>query len=116
MKFKHLDIEATSLRQITMTVSSEKETVLYSEQFESESNKNAEFVVGLPIAVKNMERFTIKLLAKRIKTCFEEETGITHNAIAIHSKDNEEEVHYHISYCGEVTDTRDLKEKLISII
>lgn len=98
MKFKTLEIKDTPARQVTMRENSEKETVLYAEVFEAVDGGNHEFVIGLPLAVREWNLINIQELAKRIRVVFKEYYPADDFAVAIHNKNLDDEVHFHISY------------------
>lgn len=98
MKFKTMEIKDASIRQVTMQEDSDKETVLFAEQFKAIENKNNEFVIGLPLEVRMWSLDEITELAKKIRIFFNEYYKGEDFAVAIHSKKLEDEVHFHISY------------------
>lgn len=104
MKFKTIEVKDTVTRQKTMEISSEKELVLFAESFTSEDNTNNEFVIGLPLAVREYNQGQIEGLATELRTKFETVADGRQYAIAIHNKKLEDEVHFHISYCGDAID------------
>ncbi len=103
MKFKTIEVADTHKRQITMEVSSPKELVLYAEQFKTSDNTNHEFVIGLPLAVRDYSNHQLDSLSKQITEQFKTVCK-QQFAIAIHSKKEVDEVHFHISYVGELMD------------
>lgn len=98
MKFKTLEIKDTSARQVVMRENSEKETVLFSEEFETDGAGNQEFVIGLPLVVREWNHTHINQLAQKIRIIFKQYYNASDFAVAIHSKNLEDEVHFHISY------------------
>ncbi len=98
MKFKPMEIKDTVARQVTMHEDSSKETVLFAEEFAGVENQNYEFVIGLPLAVREFEASQIKELASQIRLVFAKYYNGSDFAIAIHNKNLVDEVHFHISY------------------
>lgn len=98
MKFKVLKITNTAARQVIIRENSEKETVLYVEEFMSNTNENNEFVIGLPLAVREWHQNNINDLAQRIREVFIKYYQHDDFAVAIHNKNLDDEVHFHLSY------------------
>lgn len=109
MKFKPLEINDTVLRQVTMEVESDKEFVLYAESFSSIDNTNHEFVVGLPLEVRDFNVTQLRELAVELSEKFNTVSTDLKFSIAIHSKKQEDEVHFHISYNGCALDAIEVK-------
>ncbi len=103
MKFKTIEVKDTIKRQITMEIASEKEAVLYAQTFTSDDNTNHEFVIGLPLTVRDYNQEQLDHLATELSAKFKQVTN-TQFAIAIHSKKMVDEVHFHISYLGDLLD------------
>lgn len=102
MKFKVMHIKDSSSRQKTMHIESDKEIILYADQFLAENNQNHEFVIGLPLEVREWKQNKIDSLAQDIKTLFCDLVQHEQVAVAIHNKKQDDEVHFHISYNGEM--------------
>lgn len=114
MKFKFLKITNIAARQIIMCESSEKETVLYAEEFESNSDENNEFVIGLPLAVREWNQNNINDLAQRIREVFMKHYQHEDFAVAIHNKNLDDEVHFHLSYKYEPLDPRVIEAEFLN--
>lgn len=104
MKFKPMNVTNIEARQKVMHIDSDKETVLYAEEFKPEADSNNEYVIGLPLAVRDMETEQINVLGKTISEVFAKVNNGQTFAVAIHTKNHEDEVHFHISYNGEELD------------
>lgn len=112
MKFKAMEIVDIEARQKVMNFESEKEQVLYSERFKNKDSSNFEFVIGLPLEVGKFSKQELEQLCNKLRTSFlmfcNEEF-----AIAIHSKKNEPEVHFHISYNGVKLEEEEIKTEFL---
>lgn len=110
MKFKPMNVTNIEARQKVMHIDSDKETVLYAEEFKPEADSNNEYVIGLPLAVRDMESEQINELAKTISEVFSTVSNGQTFAVAIHTKNHEDEVHFHISYNGEELDHSEVEQ------
>lgn len=115
MKFKALEIKDTTARQIVMCENSEKETVLYAEEFEIINNCNNEFVIGLPLAVREWHQNNINELAKKIRVAFKLHYQADDFAVAIHNKNLDDEVHFHISYNRQPLDQQVIEAEFLKL-
>ncbi len=102
MKFKLLEIQDSKTRQEVMHTESEKEYILYADIFTASDNQNNEFVIGLPLSVREWKQNKIDKLADEIKNSFIQLVNHEQVAVAIHNKKLDDEVHFHISYNGEI--------------
>lgn len=95
---KYMEIEDTNKRSQVMEITSEKEEVLYVDKFRSSTNQNQEFVVGLPVELANYENFNYANLAADYAYHAKAILQTDDLAIAIHSKLQIDELHFHISF------------------
>lgn len=100
MKFKSLIIDDVAARQKVMREHSLRETVLYSEEFETNQKENFEYVIGLPLAVREYNQEHVGEVARIIKHTFKQVIKDEGFALAIHNKNEDDEVHFHLSYNG----------------
>lgn len=112
MKFKTMHISDIESRQQVMQFESSKENILFAEKFESSSNTNNEFVIGLPLEVREYDQTSLQTLLKDLRTSFSKFCNETY-AIAIHSKKEEAEVHFHISYNGIKLNENDVRDEFL---
>ncbi|WOO86554.1 hypothetical protein RZE82_05420 [Mollicutes bacterium LVI A0039] len=97
MKFKSMKIEDSQKRQLVMANESAKEYVLYNQPMTWSAESNSEFVVGLPLGVRDYNSAQITALVETI-TAATVKVIPEPFVIAVHSKKLEDEVHFHISY------------------
>ncbi len=116
MKFKTMDIKDSSARQQVMHFESEKEFVLYADRFNGEGNENKEFVIGLPLEVREWKQNKIDSLAMNIKSVFCDLVKHDQVAVAIHNKKLDDEVHFHISYNGQAADEDAVRALFANIV
>ncbi len=103
LKCKFMIIDDISARQDIMHNDSEREKVLFSEEFECDKNQNFEFVVGLPLQLRHNKNFNFELLADDYRYHAIQILNTKSISIAIHEKNKDEEIHFHINFINDKT-------------